>query len=387
MPFIMKDRPNIMIIAGEVSGDMHAAGVVRSLTERYAGARFFGVGGDLMKEAGVEIMYHVDDMAVVGLAEVVRRYGFLKKVFKHMLAEVRERRPEAVILVDYPGFNLRFAAKVKPLGIKVIYYVCPQVWAWNRSRIPRMARILDRLITIFPFEVDCFEGTGLKVNFAGHPLVDEAREALAEEPVELPWKGMPKVALLPGSRTHEIASMLPVMWSAAAILEETHPGIGFIVATPSEKQASVVRNVMSGLSSGPSMYEVTVGQTRQVLRQAEAAMVVSGTATIEASLMRCPMIIAYKVASLTYFLFKLLIRIPFIGMVNIVAGKEICPEMVQGKATPQALADSIVPFLHDGQPRRTMIEALKSVNSSLGSGDAARTTAGFIAEELNSEPD
>lgn len=362
---------------------MHAAGVVRHLSERYPGTTFFGVGGDLMKEAGVEIMYHVDDMAVVGLAEVLRRYGFLKKVFNHMLAEARERRPDAVILVDYPGFNLRFAAKVKPMGIKVIYYICPQVWAWNRSRIPRMARILDRLITIFPFEVDCFKATGLNVNFAGHPLVDEAEKALEADPVELPWKGTAKVALLPGSRTNEIASMMPLMWSAAAMLEKANPGISFIIATPSEKQASLVKEVLSSLPSGPSLCEITVGKTRQVLRQAKAAMVASGTATIEASLMRCPMVIAYKVAPLTYFLFRLLIRIPYIGMVNIVAGEEICPELVQKKVTPRALADSIVPLLHDGQPRQTMIEALESVNSSLGSGNAAKTTAGFIAEELN----
>lgn len=372
-----------MIIAGEVSGDMHAAGVVRSLAEIYPDARFFGIGGDLMKEAGVEILYHSDDMAVVGLAEVVRRYGFFRKVFNQMLEEVRSRRPDAVILVDYPGFNLRFAAKVKPMGVKVIYYVCPQVWAWNRSRIPRMANILNRLITIFPFEVDCFKGTGLKVDFAGHPLVDEAKEALAEELIELPWKGAPKLALLPGSRTHEIANMLPLMWSAATVLEKRYPELSVIVATPSEKQAAFVRETISGLYSGPSRVDVTVGETRQVLRQADAAIVVSGTATIEACMMRCPMIVTYRVAALTYVLFKLLIRVPYIGMVNIVAGKEVCPELIQGQATPQAMADRIAPVLQDGPGRQAMVKALDSVNHSLGPGEAAKKAAGFIAEELD----
>jgi len=378
----MKKNPTIMIIAGEVSGDMHAARLVEAVKKRVPGARFFGIGGPEMRAAGVGTSYDVADMAVMGVTEVLKRYGFFKSVFAEMVAVARKLRPDAVILVDYPGFNLRFAAKTHELGIRTIYYICPQVWAWNRSRIPRMAEIVDRLITIFPFEAGHFAGTGLRVDFAGHPLVDEARAALEEPPADLPWKGEPRVALLPGSRPHEISRILPVAWKAAELLEKRSPGAGFIIACPSPAEEAIVREVIAGLDGGPANWDVVTNNTRQVLRQAGAAIVASGTATIEACLMGCPMAVVYKVAALTYLLGRILVRVPDIGMVNIVAGKRICPEFVQGDATPAAVADALLPLLSDTPERGTMLEKLRQAKESLGEGGAEERAAESVVAEL-----
>ena len=226
---------SVLLIAGEVSGDMHAAGLVRAIKRRNPDVEFFGIGGDELRAAGMEIVVDARDMAVMGLAEVIKRYGFFKRVFTDMIELARARNPDAVVLVDYPGFNLRFAEQARELGIKVVYYICPQVWAWHRSRIRKMARIVNRLIVIFPFEPDVFKGTGLKVDFVGHPLVEVAEKALAEPLKDLPWNGEPKIALLPGSRRQEVERILPSMVSAAALLEKMNPAAGFIIASPSDR--------------------------------------------------------------------------------------------------------------------------------------------------------
>lgn len=373
----------ILIVAGEVSGDMHAAALVHAMKTHIPDAVFFGIGGNRMREEGVDTLYDVRDMAVMGLSEVLRRWRFFVRVFHEMVDLARDRQPDAVILVDYPGFNLRLAAKTHAMGLKTIYYICPQVWAWNRSRIPKMARIVDRLITIFPFEPACFDGTGLQVDFVGHPLVDEAAAALAQPPPALlQWPGTPRVALLPGSRSHEVERILPIMWEAAARLEQKHPGAGFIIASPSAEIEAAVRAQVEQLPPGPSHWSVLTGVTRHVLHQAQGALVASGTATIEAALMQCPMVVTYKVAAFTSMIGRLLVRVDHIGMVNIVAGKRICPEFVQDAAEPGAIAEALEPLLQDGSARAETIEALSRVKDALGPGGAHAQAAKLIAETL-----
>ena len=372
----------LLIIAGEVSGDMHAARLVQALRKRLPGVRFLGIGGDEMRSVGVETLYDIRDMAVMGLSEVLRRFPFFRRVFYDMLAQVKERRPDAVILVDYPGFNLRFAARTHRLGIKTIYFICPQVWAWKRSRIPKMARILDRLITIFPFEKRHFEGTGLRVDFAGHPLVDEAVMTRSEPPAVLPWKGQPQVALLPGSRRHEIRRILPVMWEAARRVERQFPEASFILAAHSTETAEILKGRIAQFPSGPARWAIVAGNTRQVLGQARGAMVASGTATVETALMLCPMVIAYRMAAMTYWAARMLVRTEHIGMVNIIAGRRLCPEFIQGQASPSALADALAPFLREGPARDAMIQSLREVTRALGAGQAAERAADSVVEEL-----
>jgi len=375
-----------MVIAGEVSGDMHAARLVAAIRQASPHASFFGIGGDELRACGVELFHDTDEMAVMGLAEVLSRYGFFRRVFKEMIALAEERQPDAVILVDYPGFNLRLAKQLHKRGIKVIYYICPQVWAWHRSRIPHMAAIVDHLITIFPFEADHFSGTGLPVTFAGHPLVETCRRAREAPLSDLQWSGAPKVALLPGSRNQEIRRMLPVMWAAAQHIETKHPGASFVIAAPSPRVETMVRNVLARHPAGPGSWTIVQGQTREVLRRADAAMVASGTATIEAALMRCPMVVTYKVAPLTYLLGKLLVHVNHIGMVNIVAGREICPELIQHCATPSALADAMDPYLTDGPARQTILAELDRVMDIMGAGNTDGRAAEVVLNVLSDSP-
>jgi len=375
-------KKSMLIIAGEISGDMHAAALVRALKRRQADVACFGIGGDALRATGMEIIYDAREMAVLGFTDVLLKYRFFRRAFHDMLTLARERRPDVILLVDYPGFNLRFAAHAHALGLKTIYYICPQVWAWNRSRVPRMARIVDRLIAIFPFEVDVFKSTGLPVEFVGHPLVTASRATLTEPALALPWQGHPRVAILPGSRYHEVKRILPAMWSAAALLERRYPGAGFIVAAPSEQVARWINDTLAGLRNGPARASVVVGQTRQVLRQAQAAMVTSGTATIETALMRCPMIVVYKTSWVTYGLGRLVIRVPFLGMVNIVAGKPLCPEFIQHQATPRALADGLEPLLGDGPIRTAMLNGLDQVIGVLGEPGAEERAAAVVMKEL-----
>lgn len=374
---------SVLVVAGEISGDMHAAHVVRAIRTRDPGVEFFGIGGDELQAAGMEVIHHVREMAVMGLAEVLRRYGFFRRVFRQMVELARERRPDAVMLVDYPGFNLRFARELHRMGIKVVYYVCPQVWAWHRSRIKLMAEIVDRLIVIFPFEVEVFAGTGLKVDFAGHPLVDVAAKAMAEPLEDLSWQGSLPVALLPGSRLQEVQRILPPMLGAAKLLAERHPEIGFLIATPSESVAAIVRSVMDTCAEKPPRCEIVVGRTRQALRQARAAMVASGTATIEAALMDCPMVVVYKTSPITYWVGRMVIRVNHIGMVNIVAGRTLCPEYIQGDATPEKIASGVEPLLDEAPERAAMVAGLEQVRQSLGEGDSAERAAAIVLEELS----
>ena len=372
----------IMIIAGEISGDMHASTLIRAIKESNPDIEWFGIGGPLMRQLGVDTKHDVNEMAVIGFAEIIKRYGFFKQAFNEMLALAEEKRPDAVVLVDYPGFNLRLATKLHARGIKVIYYICPQVWAWHRERIPKMAKIIDHLITIFPFEAQHFDGTGLKVTYAGHPLVDEAKIAQNLPAIELPWKKKKRIALLPGSRTQEIERLLPNMLTAAAIIEKQDPETCFIIATPSDKEIPLVQDIIKNTPS-PANFSAVSTKTREVLRQADAAIVASGTATIETALMRCPMVVIYKVNPITYFLGKILIKIDNIGMVNIVAEHEICPELIQSAANPPAIAKAILPLIDDTPQRQQMLTELDKVITIMGKGGTAKHAAQIVLQELD----
>ncbi|MGD9873108.1 MAG: lipid-A-disaccharide synthase [Kiritimatiellia bacterium] len=366
---------SLLVIAGEVSGDMHAARVVRELQKRDPSMKFWGAGGSGLRECGMEILYDVKDMAVMGLAEVLRRYGFFKQTFAHLLDEAVQRKPDAVLLVDYPGFNLRFAEQAKKAGLKVIYYICPQVWAWHRSRIKKIAQIVDHLLVIFPFEVDVFKDTGLRVDFVGHPLA-EAEQGTADG---IPWQGSPRLALLPGSRRQEIHRILPAMLGAVELLKKDHPNLSVVVACPTEQVAGWV-NEFSGKRK--ALFTVVTGKTRAVLRSARAALVKSGTSTIEAALAGCAMVLVYKTSWLTYTLGRLLVRVPHIGMVNIVAGRRIVPELIQQQATPKAVAAAVKPLLSHTAAFDKMKQELYEVEKLMGKGGAAARAAEMILSDL-----
>ena len=377
-------RPlRLVIIAGEVSGDMHAARLVEAIRRKAPDSHFYGIGGDELRKAGMTVWHDAREMAVMGLTEVIARYPFFRRIFFDLLDRTRTLRPDAVIPVDYPGFNLRFSARAHALGFKVLYFICPQVWAWHRSRIPKMAQVVDRLIAIFPFEPEVFRGTGLRVDFVGHPLVDEVQRVLSEPVAPLPWRGEPRIALLPGSRRHEVERLLPGLWRAAALIERARPAASFILPAPSDGVAAIIRERMAGLGPGPSRWEIVVGQTRQVLRQARAALVASGTATLESALLRCPTVVVYRTSWLTYLLGRMLVRVNHIGIVNVIARRGVCPEFIQNGFTPEAVAAALVPLLDDGPSRGAMLAGFDEVARSLGPPGAMDRAADAILAELS----
>lgn len=376
-------RPiKIFIVAGEASGDQHAAPLMEAL--RRLSPRpvvFRGIGGDAMRAAGQEQLLHCDSISVIGLWEVLKRLRFFARLLRRMKREMASWRPDLLLTVDYPGFNLRLAAAAKAMGIATVHYICPQVWVWHRSRIWSIAKVLDGLVTIFPFEPECFAPTTLRPVFAGHPLVDRAAETFAKPEADLPWFGAGRrIALLPGSRFNEIDRLLPVMLAAAARLEaKLEEPCSFIIPASSPAIRARINATMDAASALPSHLSVIDGQAREVLRQAETAAIASGTATLEASLMLCPSILVYKGSWLSYHAAKFVLRkVGCIGLANLIAGRTVMPELLQYDLTADALAAKLSKYLTDVEERARAIDALRSVNESLGTGDSAARAARAI---------
>jgi lipid-A-disaccharide synthase len=375
-------KRSILVVAGEVSGDLHASRVVQAVKARSPETAFWGLGGDELRAEGVELLQHTDRLSVMGIAEVLRHYRFLKGVFNQVLAEVDRRRPEAALLVDYPGFNLRLAKQLKKRGIKVYYYICPKVWAWNRKRIPRMAKIIDRLMVVFPFEVDVFKGTGLQVDFVGNPLVHQIDDFLSTDPKALPWGSGRRIALLPGSRRQEILRILPTILSAAKRVETQFPDASFMIASPNDRIEAMVQEQIGQCGEKPARLSVVRGQARELMRQADAAIVKSGTVTLETALIGTPQIIVYKTSAATYWFARSVLTIRHIGLVNIVAKRTVCPELIQQDATPDAMAQALGRLLEDTAERRMMVDGYHEVRQLLGSGNAAGNAAGILLQGL-----
>lgn len=374
----------VMIVAGEVSGDQHAARLVRDLRAVRGDVEFFGIGGEALRKEGVRIEVDAREMAVVGFFEVLMRYFFFRRVFKRMVALLAAERPDALLLVDYPGFNLRLAAQAHALGIPVLYYVSPQVWAWHRSRIPNMAKILDLLMVIFPFEVDVFKGTGLQAVFVGHPLVESVKRTLAKPTPELPWPaGAKRVAILPGSRRQEIARVLPAMLDTARELRRRDSAATFLIPAASDEIAGLIGKQLAARPAAErANVGVITGQMREVARQARAALVCSGTATVETALVKCPMIVVYRAAPLTYWFGKRIIRVPWLGMVNLIAKRTLCPEFIQGDARPAAMADALEPLMADSPARQAQLDGMGEVARALEGGGGVPPAGRVVAEAL-----
>jgi lipid-A-disaccharide synthase len=373
-----------MVVAGEVSGDQHAARLVRDVRAIRGDVEWFGIGGDALRREGVRTVVDAREMAVVGFVEVAARFSFFRRIFRQMVDLLETEKPDALLLVDYPGFNLRLAAKAKALGIPVLYYVSPQVWAWHKSRIPKMAKIIDLLMVIFPFEVDVFRGTGLKTVFVGHPLVESVKRTLAAPSKELPWPpGERRVGLLPGSRRQEIARVLPAMLATARELRRRDSSTAFLVPAANAEIRGRIEAQLAALPKDErAAIGVVDGGMRDVVRQARAAVVCSGTATIETALLKCPMIVVYRTAAATYWFGRRIIRVPWLGMVNLIAKRELCREFIQQAAQPAAMADEMEMLIADTDARRAQLEALGTVAKTLEGGEQIQTAGWHVAEAL-----
>jgi len=295
------NRPlKIFIAAGEVSGDMHAAHLMGAMRRTFdRPLEFRGIGGDAMRAEGAELFYHTDQLAALGLWEVVRQLRFFKRVMNRLHAEIAAWQPDLVLTVDYPGFNIRLARWAHDQGCTTAHYISPKVWAWKKNRIHAIARAYDLLLCIFPFEPACYALTPLKALFVGNPLVAQTEQTAAEPPPTLPWAGEPRIGLLPGSRTAEIERILPVMLDAAVLLEKRRPGCSFVLPTPTRRMRELAERVIAAAPVRPSSLAVIDGQARHVMRQAQAAIIASGTATLESTLMDCPTVLVYRTSLAT----------------------------------------------------------------------------------------
>jgi lipid-A-disaccharide synthase len=378
------DHLQLYFVAGEVSGDAHGAALLKALHAARPGWVFHGRGGPRMRAvAGAGLEDWCDQAAVVGLWEVLKRYGYFRAQFAQALAEIDRLRPAAVVLIDYPGFNLRLAAALRrrKLPLKLIYYISPQVWAWNRGRIPRMARLLDLMVCIFPFEPALYAPAGLRSVFAGHPLVESLQDAGPAETT----REMDVVGLFPGSRLREVRKIFPVMLAAARLLQGNRPELRFASAAPSERVGEELRRLRAAAGWSEAELSIGVGDARALMRRAGAGMVASGTATVEAATLGLPMVIVYRVAWLTYWVGRAVVRVPFLGMVNLLAGREIVREFLQSAARPAAIAAEMARLLDPaGEGRARQLAALREVVAGLGGGGAAERAAGAIVEAIDS---
>jgi lipid-A-disaccharide synthase len=396
----------LMIVAGEVSGDMRAAEVASALHAANPSLRMTGVGGEHMKAAGVELFANITDLAVIGFVEVIKNYGRIKKVFHQVLAEVDRTKPDAVLLVDYPGFNLRLAKKLKERKVKVIYYVSPQVWAWKEKRVKTIKQVVDKMLVLFAFEQEFYKKHHMDVEYVGHPLIDEIKTSAKPSDV-LKSLGFdpakPVVGLLPGSREKEVSRHLPVMLKAAKLLHQKDPSRQFVVlqaptitlpaslralsATTLQRakqsQTSADGIASSAAVSKAGLLAMTVStDTYNTINATTACIVASGTATLETAILKKPMIVIYKTSWITYLLAKIFVKIKNIGLVNIVAGKAIVPELIQNNASPEKIAAEMEKLLSDPKEFHRIQKELSKIHNWLGDPGASRRAAKIIVKEI-----
>ncbi len=363
----------IYLVAGEASGDNHGAALMEALRLMQPGLRLLGRGGPRMKRYGGErFIDWIDQAGVVGLWEVVRHYGYFRHEFRKTINEIAATRPDAVVLIDFPGFNLRLARALhdRSLGGKIIYYISPQVWAWNRGRIPQMARWLDLMLCIFPFEAELYEQSGLRTIFVGHPMIEDLEAKRIATP-----RAPHLVGLFPGSRTREVRKLFPILIEVMRQMHVQRPELHFEVAAASEALAGVIQQQLEPFASSLGKVEIVVGQTAETMQRSSVGVVASGTATLEAAFFRLPFVLVYKVAALTYLAGRMLIRVKHLGMPNVLADREIVPEFIQGKAEPAAIAAAMLRLIDDRDRREQMIADFDEVIAKLGTGGASRAAA------------
>jgi len=371
----------IYFVAGEVSADNHGAALMRFLRELDPSLKFIGRGGSQMQQvAGAQFKNWIGEAAVLGLWEVLRKYGYFREQFRQTLSEIQESKPDAVVLIDYPGFNLRLARALRRQSHseKTIYYISPQVWAWNRGRIKKMARFIDLVLCIFPFETDLYAASGLRAVFVGHPMIERLETQKIDN-----RRDSNLIGLFPGSRSREVRKIFPVMIETARRLLQFNPTLHFQVAAASEELAREMSEMLRAkqLADGQTI-EIAVGQTAAIMQRAFLGIVASGSATLEAAYFRMPFVLIYKVAWPTYVAARLVVNVDFLGMPNLLAGKEVVPEFIQHEAKPDAIVKAVRLLMEDSPARDRMISDFDATTSKLGGTGASERAAQAILEEL-----
>lgn len=371
----------ILIITGEESGDMRAAPLVRAIRHYAPNTRFIGIAGDRCRQEGVETFTDIRELAVIGFVEVIKNFSRIKKVFDLTLEKAREEKPDLAILVDYPGFNLRLAVELKKLGIGIVYYVSPQVWAWKASRVKIIKKVVDRMMVLFPFEKDFYAKHHYTADFVGHPLLDEVHADKDPGTFKASLGLDPKatvIGLLPGSRHNEITRLLPVMYAAANILKKKHPRLQFILlqakTISDELISKYARQAPEGLKITKEYYNG--------LSISDFCIVTSGTATLETGIMGKPMCVIYKTAWLTSLIVRIVIRIRYVSLVNIVAGKKIVEEFIQEKARASVIAKEMLSLMNTPGKAQAMRKELAALRVKLGNPGASQRAAKVVIEAL-----
>jgi lipid-A-disaccharide synthase len=364
-----------MIVAGEASGDIYGADLVLKAIRLDPGLRFFGIGGARMQEAGVTTLVDSADMAVMGLVEVFKHFGVISSAFLKLKKILQEDPPELLILIDYPGFNLRLAKVAKKAGVKVLYYISPKVWAWKAGRVKAIAATVTRMAVIFPFEVPLYEKAGVSVSFVGHPMLDLVKVGMNREEAAVSFSLDPSrkiVGLFPGSRRSEIERILPTILTSALLLKQQFPDLQFVLPLASTLGDS---DIVPRLAECGVQVTITHDRIHDLICACDAIISVSGTVTLEIALIGTPMVIIYKLSPITYQAAKRLVKVEHIGLCNIVAGEALVKEMIQDEASPEKIAAEIGTILNDRTYDTQIRQKLGAVRALLGGGGAAENVA------------
>jgi len=377
-------KPNkILLVAGEVSGDLHGSHLVEAIHRIEPGVQFFGVGGEGLEKRGVKLLYPAHSLSVVGITEVFVKLGTILKALRGLKKSLRREKPDLVILIDFPEFNLRLAKIAHRRGIPILYYISPQVWAWRPKRIRLIAQLVKKMVVLFPFEVPLYEAAGVDVEWVGHPLLDIVKPTLPKEKAFQQFGLDPKqrtIGLLPGSRSHEVERLLPPLLASAHLLQKEIPDLQFVIPLAPGLPKTILSSRMKNISVPVKVVE---GFTYDVMNLSDLLITASGTATMEGAILGKPMIIIYKVSFPSYWIGRALIRVDHIGLVNLVAEKEIAPELIQKDVHPQRIADEALRILRDPILSRKMSESMGEVCQKLGKPGAAQRAARIVISLLH----
>ena len=377
----MNKQPKIILVTGESSGDTYGGCLAVSLKKLCPGIQLLGVGGQQMRQSGVELIFDNRDMAVVGVFEVLSHLNVIVKAFLTIKRKLAEEKPDILVLIDYPDFNLILARIAKRMGIDVVYYVSPQVWAWRAGRVNTIARLVRKMVVLFPFEVPIYEKVGLDTSFVGHPLLDLAKPTESREEFLLKLgldPQRPVIGLLPGSRRKEVENHIPIIGRSAYIIAQQRPEVQFILPVANTLEAGYIQSYL------PREPTVTLAkaQAYDVMNAASLLITASGTATLEAALLTTPMVVVYRVSPFTYWLGRMLVSTEFISLANIVAGTKVVEELIQDEMTPESIADCALSILNNPANEKEISQKLSQVRNSLGEPGASERAARIILDTI-----
>jgi len=380
----MNDKPyRYLVVAGEASGDLHGSNLISALKVLQPLARFSGMGGSRMREAGVETLFGIERMGTVGVIEVLNEFDHYYKVYRTLLKEIASRKYDAVILIDYPTLNLRLAKQGRRFDCPVLFFISPQIWAWRKGRIKDIRESVRKMFVILPFEEKLYLDAGVDAEFLGHPFIDMVHPSRSREESKMKYSlepGIKTIGILPGSRMNEINSLLGVMVEAAERIRNELGSCQFLLPIADSIDPDLIRERLGSNSLGIQLIQ---GEAYDVMNICDTVIIASGSATLEAGILGCPMVIVYKLNPLTYWMARLLVKIPLVGLVNIVAGEGVVPELIQDKVTAENISAEVLALLRDPEKEQAVRERLLQIKKSLGEPGVMKVVAKRIADFMD----